>query len=744
MAWLALAAPLALVAGCDHAPESVAYDLAADAAFAQWLGPDGTSVVASPLTEAFDARRPRGPHGGKAANPPAASSADVRLFASWPTSRPLEVLLRLESSAEPDDTSLELNRTSLGRVRLRPGRHTYRVALPEKAQRRGRNTLRLTFSPGSSREDASGPSPLHGAVIVPAGHPAIDALVGEDLSLLERRGDGEGARLIQMGPVRVRYALRLPGRARLHVGVRSAAKGWAGQGYRVTLERAGRPAVEVVSGSLSAIGDTREHVADLPGREGDLVWLSLDAAPAPGHLAGVEWVAPRVTGSPPSPPVPPGENELASLRSSLRGKGVVLVVLDAARARQFTTYGYDRATTLEIDRLGREGVVFEEAYTPATYTRSAMSSLWTSLYHEQHHAGVSYLSPLPADYRTLAEILEAHDVATRGLVANPAAGPSFGLDRGFGEFRLFRGQDGRVSPRAGELVDALAARLEETRGSSSRSFTYVHFLEPHYPYDPPERFVTLFGPDAPIPPRERRRTQWIDGVNHRRRPFPPEEQEHLVRLYDGSLAYADREIGRLRRLLEDRGLLDEVVFIVTADHGDELYERGLIGHGSRVYEEQLHIPLVIRFPRGAGPAGLRLRAPADLLDIAPTVLDVLGLAGAGDETFEGRSLLPLLFGGAGKPLLVGRTMHERPMYSLREGSFKLIHSVRSGRTELYDLEDDPGETHDLASELPIRAEFHRQTIYRWLRDLKRQRGTRVEASVSSEDEEALRALGYVN
>jgi len=514
--------------------------------------------------------------------------------------------------------------------------------------------------------------------------------------------------------------------------------------YGVALERAGRPPVEVLTGSTSPDGATREHVVDLPGKEGDRVWLSLHAGPGPDGLADVEWSAPRVTGEPSSPPSRGDDARLRDLRARLHGVSAILIVIDAARARQLSTYGYARSTTLEIDRLGREGVVFERAYTPATYTRSAMSSLWTSLYHEQHHDGVGYLDPLPTHHRTLAEILEERGVATAGFVANPAAGPSFGFDRGFSAFRLFRGRDGRVAPRAGELLEALVPHVEDLAATGRRFFTYVHFIEPHYPYDPPSRFVALFGPDAPIPAPVRRRTGWIAAVNHGQRPFPPAEQAHLVRLYDGSLAYVDREIGKLRRLLEQKGLLDRVVLVVTADHGDELYERGLIGHGSRVYEEQLRIPLVIRFPSGTGPSGLRVDEPVDLVDLAPTILDALDL-GSSIDGFEGRSILPLLFGDRGREVVVGRTMHERPTYSFREGPWKLVHSVRSGRTQLYDLDADPAEVHDRAGEQPVRAEAARQSLYRWLRDLTRHPpggDSAAGGAVSAEDREALRALGY--
>ena len=112
---------------------------------------------------------------------------------------------------------------------------------------------------------------------------------------------------------------------------------------------------------------------------------------------------------------------------------VVLLILDAARAEQFGTYGYPRPPTPEIDRIAAEGVVFERAYTPAVYTLGALSSLWTSQYPDRHHSEVSYADPLPRDRLTLAEALSARGVRTAGFVANAVAGPIHGFDRGFGD-----------------------------------------------------------------------------------------------------------------------------------------------------------------------------------------------------------------------------------------------------------------------------------------------------------------------
>ena len=737
-----LAATLVVAsAACRRAPVSTVYDLSADASLAQWISPGNVRATVSPATE-IDYREPRvvgeQEHDGQAIG----AALDVRVFLAFDETAPREAALCLESSPSASAVSVILNRTPLGTIPLKEGRHTYRLDLPAAAQHVGQNRLRLTFEPDPDVALPSG-EPFQGVLVAPVADRTVAALVAAGRAPFVRGESGGLPTLDQWAPGTIRYALRLPDRAALQLAVRGLDPARKGARYRVSVQPQGNEEREILTGAVGGDAGTEERSVAVPGRAGDFVWLSLASEPGPDGLAGVQWVAPRVSGALESPLPPVGAGETSALRARLEGLGVVLIVLDAARARSFTTYGYERSTSLEIDRLAREGVVFEQAYTPATYTISAMSSLWTSLYHEQHHYGANFRGPMPGGHVTLAEVLEANGVKATGFLANPSAGRSFGLDRGFSEFHLIRGREGRSAARAEEMRGAVAPHFSHVPGR--RFFTYVHFLEPHFPYNQPDRFVTLFGPDSPLTPQERHSTGWITNVNRQRRPFTEAEREHLVRLYDGSLAYVDREVGRLRRRLEDEGLLERVVLIVTADHGDELYERGQIGHGGRVYEETLHIPLVVRFPRGVGPAGLRVKEPTDLLDVAPTILDILGLRGAeGSGDFEGRSLLPMLYGEPGKPFIVGRTMHERPTYSFRDGPWKLIHSVRSGQVELYQLASDPGETRSLVAAEPVRAESYRQALYRWLRGLKKRRGTSTGALLSPEDEETLRALGYLN
>jgi arylsulfatase A-like enzyme len=662
---------------------------------------------------------------------------EARLFfrGRWPQDRRLQ--LGLEAIGGPADWTASVSvaggpPTSLS---LKPGRHWSIVELPPGVRR----ARVLVVSAAMPSENAR--FLIHDLAFVPAGAPFSPGPVPLD----------PVPRLVQSGPSAVRFAALLPPRPVLRF-TPSAAGATEPVRFRVSFEGMDEGSRDLWSATV-APGSNRagEVTLRLPevGHEPVRIGLHIDGT-SPG-LRGV-WLAPRILGHGKGPSLRPrpyasAVNSLADpLREQLRGVNVLVVLMDAARASHLGCYGYDRPTTPEIDRLAREGVVFERAYAPAPFTVASVSSMWTSLYPDAHHYGVRHDASLPPEHTTLAEVLAEREVATAGFVANPSGGAPFGLARGFGEFHHLYEDGGDRSfsiPGAPEFRPGLRRWLEQVRGR--RFFGYVHYIEPHFPYDPPPPFDLMFGSDEPLAPAVRRDDTWVRRVNAGRVRPSPEEVRHLVRLYDGNLAFVDREIGWLRRTLEELGLLENTVIVVTSDHGEDLYERGLIGHGGLVNEESLHIPLVVRFPAGRGLAGLRIGGLVDLLDVAPTLADLFEVPASspGARGFQGRSLLPLLAGAEGKSAVLGRTMQERPTYALSDGTWKLVYSVRSGRTVLYDLARDPEERQNVAADHPRRAELLRQELLRWLAEVRTRRSSASQRSLTPEEIEMLRSLGYM-
>jgi arylsulfatase A-like enzyme len=731
----------------------VLHDLAAEAAIADREAPATVVLFGTPEAETFTEKGFFREDGEARGERYAWARREARVLFRWPETAPREAVVDLAPYPGVDGQAVDvqLNGVSVGRFEV-PARGRHRVSLPVARQKKGENRLTFVFSrvakPGSAHERRLAAT-VYSLCVAAEGEPFLDTLMSAAAPApFAVTAAGGVPSLSLLGGSAVRYAIRMPagGAAlhftpELHATARSARD--AAQ-LRVTLETEAGERREIWKGDARS----RDEVAvPLVAPEGTTLVLGVHADGGSGTWATFE--APRLVGPGPIPsllraPLAEGDARRGEpLARGLRGTNVVLIVLDAAGAPHFGCYGYGRPTTPAIDRLASEGVVFERAYTPAVFTLSAMGSLWTSLYPDEHHRGVPYDAPLPKAPLTIAELLGANGITTAGWVANGVAGPGFGLDRGFGEFE-------EVFREHGHSADAFAKTVPawlEVHGES-RFFAYLHFREPHFPFDPPPPFTTRFGPDGPLPRAVRADQGWIDKINSGRIQLDAAAADHLVRLYDGNLAFADQEVGRLRSILEGLGLWERTVVIVTADHGEGLLEHDFVGHNKQLYEESVHIPLIVRFPSGRGPAGLRIKALVDLLDVAPTVADIFGVLGKGgsDRAFAGRSLLSVAAGAPGTPAVFTRTATgERPSYAVRDGRFVYIRSLRYGSEELYDAVADPREKRKIAGRRPLETAYYRQLLNRWLASLRRgiDEEEGAKAQLTPEQLENLRALGYV-
>jgi arylsulfatase A-like enzyme len=762
--------------GCPSAPKRVVYDLAGRVTVADRWSPRDVLLFGTPAAEPHQAEgfyREAAPPKGDSF---LWSKGEAEVSLTWPKVEPRIAIMDLAPYRGVRGQSAEvvLNGTAVGRVRLNDLRYRYRIALPAEAQREGDNRLRFVFAATASpADDPANPdrrqlaAAFYSLVVASARDEGLEDLLARDaphpFSVIET---GSVPAIVEIGPAVLRYAVRLPPGAELrfapdlHPSARAAG---AAASFRVTVEA--RPGEEREAWSR-VVGPRDAPPAEvsvaLPGAAGDIVRVGLHVGGTAGgdrHAWGV-WKAPRILGR--------GEGRAADraggagggsasldgalpsaeersradpLRQSVAGMNVLFIILDAARASELSCYGYARPTTPEIDRLAAEGVLFERAYTPAVYTLAAMSSVWTSQYPERHHDAASFSEPLPSGRLTLAQLLSAQGIQTGGFVANPIAGGLNGLDRGFQEFHeVWR----EVGSRGDSFRQVVPAWLKASK--DHRFFAYVHFREPHFPYDPPPPFAGKFGPDRPLTREQRRDTAFFTDINQGRRSMSDAEREHLVRLYDGSLAFADQEISVLRKVLEAEGLLDRTVIVVAADHGEGLMEHGWIGHNVQLYEPLTRVPLIVRFPSGKGPVQTHVAEFASLLDLAPTIADLFGVMGRGgsERQFQGRSLLDVIGGAPGRPAVLSRTVWDRPRYALRDERYKFIDDTRTGEEQLYDLQADPGEARNLMAADPLRTAYYREALQHWTLGLARPEATggggRIFTRTQCED---LKSLGYL-
>ncbi len=330
---------------------------------------------------------------------------------------------------------------------------------------------------------------------------------------------------------------------------------------------------------------------------------------------------------------------------------VVVYVCDSLRRDHLSCYGYHRRTSPHIDELAADSVVFEQAYSESTWTRPSAASLLTSLYPLTHGV-IRQSDGLPAGLQTLPGIMRDNAYRTIGISAMGNVSNRMGFGNGFDTFvDLYKDtcivrRRGVAPPRpmfhlVGETAQAADPRSEDINerlfelleGSLSHGpvFAFAWSIETHDPYDPPEEDAVFLSANS----GSRRRVS-NEEIRHSR---TAQEMRNIRDLYDCEIHANDRSIGELLRWLRDHRAYDSSLIVITADHGEAFGEHGENGHSGRPYDEKIAIPLIIKFP-GQKWAGRRIHSFAQLLDIAPTVLDQAGIEPP--SWWQGRSLREVL------------------------------------------------------------------------------------------------------
>lgn len=387
-----------------------------------------------------------------------------------------------------------------------------------------------------------------------------------------------------------------------------------------------------------------------------------------------------------------------------------------------------------------------------------MPSLFTGKF--AHRSGYAYpKGPLSDESVTLAEYLQQRGYHTYGLVTNPNLDPRYKMDQGFAEYDTLKDHYQQGYPRASVVVDKAVEFLSSN--PPSPFFLYLHFMDAHGPYLPPEPFDTVFTPDGVTQEDvELNKVVWRDVKEWRTKPVEERRKllqpKRLIDLYDGELRYMDNELGRFFKTLAQRGLFSDSLIIVTADHGEEFLDHGLAAHMNAPYEELLHVPFIIKLPASLGvEANKTVSAPVSAsLDVLPTILHIVD--GSGVET-DGENLLPLMQQetAAAKDRIVISDNHY--LQVARHGPWKYIGSVISQAKArdwsdpnssiegelLFNLETDPGETQNLIMTHPAQATALKQHILTMIKDIPPELDDEEEVRIDPEHRRRLRALGYV-
>jgi len=394
---------------------------------------------------------------------------------------------------------------------------------------------------------------------------------------------------------------------------------------------------------------------------------------------------------------------------------VVLITIDTVRADHVGCYGAKEVQTPTIDALARNGILFEHAISQVPLTWPSHAVILTGTYPFQNGVQDFTGQPLAPQFRSVAQAFKQHGYATGAVVSAFVLDRSWGLARGFDFYddafspEAFQKRDlGLVDRKAGESVTHAINWLKQP--SHRPFFFWLHLYDPHSPYDPPEPFHT----------------------------------QYRGHLYDGEIAYADRELGRLITWLKSNQLYDRTMIILLSDHGESLGDHGEKEHGFFVYNSTVRIPLIVKPPAGSGFRSGRIARPVETTAVAPALLAFAGIKDPVEKQFNSRGLL----GAAAEKEDVA---YSETFYPLNSFGWSPLHALETSHyqyvdapeAELYDLAADPGEKNNLITAQGATASVLKEKLYSLMRHNPYKPTEGGNSNLSPDALEKLRALGYV-
>lgn len=389
---------------------------------------------------------------------------------------------------------------------------------------------------------------------------------------------------------------------------------------------------------------------------------------------------------------------------------VFVIVLDAASAGHFGCYGDKTGTSPHIDQFASESILFENAYsqTPSTLLSTVSFLTGTRTSTHQMNEGIK----VPKRLKTMPELMSNSGFKTFSVVGNPFAGsPNWGLDRGYNKCIEVYKLDHVIARRVPEESRAFAVTQPDDineeiykllpEWKKTGTYAYIHFLQPHKPYDPPEKFLKAF--DCGSASWKSLHVAW-EHANSTGNASQGTIRS-LEERYRANIKYVDAAVGALFTRLKSAGLYNESMIVLTADHGDAFFKHGRFGHNTDLYDDMVRIPLIIKFPNTQKVRPARRTSLTETIDLMPTILDYVGLPIP--EQVEGESLLNVAFEHrdslAGEEVILGAivnfgqgptaTSYEKHAIRVRE--YKYIRHA-GGQEEVFNLRIDPDEQHDLS------------------------------------------------
>ncbi len=415
---------------------------------------------------------------------------------------------------------------------------------------------------------------------------------------------------------------------------------------------------------------------------------------------------------------------------------VFIFLIDGCSIYHLGTYGYERETSPELDTFSRDSVMFMNAYSNATFTRSSVASIFTGFYPHRHKLRL-LTNRLPSGLFMMPEFFKSFGYSTSLITEAGNVSKVFGFTQGVDYYRkvFFRWQDPRYQKR-----NAVKS-FDKVLDFKTPRFVYVHFREPHFPIIPPAPFADMFR-DKKKRPGKRRIIFDLVKLRNRGYKFTKKDIRDVIDDYDSSVRHVIYEFNKLLIKLKEKGLYDNSMIVFTSDHGEACYEHGEWGHGSNVYEETSRVPLIVKFPLSMGLKNLKVERLVQLVDIFPTFAGLFGE----ERFFDGESLLKSIRDPQiDDRFTVSVTYGTPPSVGIRWRNWYYIINLYDNSEELFDLSVDPLENvapanHDISL-------FFRAKFFDWLNDfdnLERTSQSMDLKKLPKDEYENLKSLGYIN
>ncbi|HDH96986.1 MAG TPA: hypothetical protein ENF73_04595, partial [Proteobacteria bacterium] len=426
--------------------------------------------------------------------------------------------------------------------------------------------------------------------------------------------------------------------------------------------------------------------------------------------------------------------------------------MDTTRADRMGFLGCKRPLTPNIDRFASKAIIFERAHSQVPITPPSHSTMLTGLYPRNHGVLVTG-QRLPDRVTTLAEILKAHGYNTAAVIASVVMAPEFNINQGFdiylypeNRFREYRAEE--QTDKALEIID----RFTEAK---QPMFVWVHYYDPHTDYIPPLKRYWKYFLENPYSERfdaDAYRFREITSLSEEGKRVPlPEEIKLGEDLYDGEIEYMDSEIGRLLDFVEENGLLKSSIIILTADHGESFRQDCPFEHSPRVYEELIHVPLVMWIP--TVKTHRRIDAQVELADITPTILDILGIEEKPE--MDGVSLVNLIKGRCSKvkdfifaetDKAIGQPYGAGHFLTLKDLNYKLVLNMTTQKVQLFPVRDgiaDDRDESDLCQKKPDLCSEYTSRLFDFLEERFKNAPKPIKPELDRHLIEKIKSLGYL-